>query len=392
MYAKPKAKSNRPDVADTAATAQRKGISMPAVPVSQEDNIQRRAVDGEEQVQDSVKPTMQMKDAVPVNGDTWPEHEADITGAKAVTGAATANQLKTGPVSTTAPVAQLAGTKPNQPTVDGRYRVKLSSVREEFTYRNRLALGLNDVLPGHHRIRGKKYTESGKIEAVMLDGEHEWLFLKQPIDAPSGDQKVLCIDTVGWEDESAKPERERDQKCVMDVKMGTYTKSSEQFALEGAGVFKRFFKKIEHNLKDLNRDSRKLGYDIDAANLAIFLNLATNRATSRKLQAAMIELRPKLMMLRERMDAAPITFVGSSLFMVFNLTSPEKSDVRLIDPDHPIVIDPGELQLPDQLVRRSTFEGQRRSWDDYITKWKGGFDTGMRNFMRWFDNLAIGGS
>jgi len=282
-------------------------------------------------------------------------------------------------------VTQLAGTKPNQPSVDGRYRIKLSSEREAFTYTNRAALGLDAVLPGHHPVTFMWRSRTGKMRAVKIAGSDAWIRLKEPIDMPGTGQRVLCIDTVGWEDESAKPVK--DQKCVMDVKIGTYTKSSEQFALEGANFLTRFFKKIEHNMKDLSRDSRGLGYDIDAGNLSAFLDLAIAPATSQKLRAAMICVKPRLQALQERMEAAPVTFVGSSVFIVFNLTAPQNSDAKLIDPDHPIVIDPGALVLPDQLVRRGNFTGSR-TWEQYVTKWKDGFGTGIDNFMKWFNDLS----
>lgn len=374
--------SDKPSQLNAHAYAQ--GSDIHVAP-GQEKHLPHEAWHIVQQAQGRVRPTMQMKGSVPVNDDKSLEHEADVMGSKAATVTTPVGQLKENKSSPNGQVAQLAGTKPNQPTVDGRFRVKLSSEREEFTYRNRAALGLDAVLPQHHRIRGKKYTSAGKIEAIMIDGDEAWRFLKEPIDAPGSDQKVLCIDTVGWEDESEK--EQKDKKCVLDVKIGTYTKSGEQFALEGAGAFKRFFKKIEHNLKDLNRDSRKLGYDIDSGNLTEFLKLATNKRTSAQLHAAMIAVRSRLLAIKARLATAPITFVGSSLFLVFNLTNPQASDVKLIDPDHPIVTDPGELQMPDQLVRSSQFTGER-SWENYVRKWKTGFGTGMDKFLEWFDNLA----
>jgi len=308
-------------------------------------------------------------------------------------GSAAQQKSKSSAINTSGPkVAQLAGTKPNQPSVDGRYRIKLSSPREAFTYTNRIALGLDAVLPAHHPVTEKlrERPAAGKLIAVKIDGNDQWIHLAEPIPWPSDGQEVLCINTVGWENESAKPAEERDKKCVMDVKIGTYTKSTEQFELEGAGFFKRQFKKLEHNLKDLNRDSRDHGYDIDAGNLKTFLDLAIAPATSAKLQKAMKAVKPKLTDINQRMRVAPITFVGSSLFIVYNLTSPEKSDVKLIDPDHPIVIEPpADMDMPDQLIRRSHFAGRWfATWEAYVDKWKNSFGSGMVNFIRWFTNLS----
>lgn len=359
----------------------------------QEKHVPHEAWHVVQQAQGRVKPTTQLKGNVPVNDDAALEKEADMMGNNA---AATPTglgqlQLKANTINTPAvKVAQLAGTKPNQPSMNGRYRIKLSSPREAFTYNNRGALKLNAVLPGHHTVIDKLPEDgTGKLMGIKIGGNAHWIMLAEPIPWPTGDQEVLCIDTVAWEDESAKPLEERDKKCVMDVKIGTYTKSSEQFELEGAGFLKRQLKKLEHNLKDLNRDSRDHGYDIDAGNMKTFLDLAIAPATSAQLQAAMKAVKPKLTDIHRLMRDAPVTFVGSSLFIVYNLTTPEKSDVKLIDPDHPIVIEPGAMQMPDQLIKKKHFAGRWfATWENYVDKWKNSFGSGMINFMRWFNNLA----
>jgi len=373
------------------AFAYARGSDIHVAP-GQEKHLPHEAWHVVQQAQGRVKPTMQMKGDVQVNDDKALEKEADVMGSSAVAGPTGISQLRSieNTVTPGAKVAQLAGTKPNQPSMNGQYRIKLSSPREAFTYSNRAALGLDAVLPGHHKVIDKLPEDgTGKLMAVKIEGNPRWITLAQPIAWPADGQEVLCIDTVAWENESEKPVEERDKKCVMDVKIGTYTKSTEQFELEGAGFFKRQFKKLEHNMKDLNRDSRDHGYDIDAANLTTFLNLATAPATTTKLLAAMKAVKPKLTEIHQRMRDAPVTFVGSSLFIVYNLTSPEKSDVKLIDPDHPIVIEPGEMKLPDQLIKKKHFAGRWfATWEAYVDKWKNSFGSGMINFMRWFSSLS----
>jgi len=359
----------------------------------QEKHLPHEAWHVVQQAQGRVKPTVQMKGDIPVNDDAALEKEADVMGNSAAATSTGVGQLRSIENTISTPgvkVAQLAGTKPNQPSTNGQYRIKLSSPREAFTYNNRGALGLDAVLPGHHTVIDKLPEHgTGKLIAVKIEGNAHWIMLAEPIPWPSGGQEVLCIDTVAWEDESAKRPDEKDKKCVMDVKIGTYTKSSEQFDLEGAGFLKRQFKKLEHNVKDLNRDSRDHGYDIDAGNMKTFLDLATADATSSKLQAAMKAVKPKLTEIHQRMARAPVTFVGSSLFIVYNLTTPAKSDVKLIDPDHPIVIEPGEMQLPDQLIKKKHFAGRWfATWENYVDKWKNSFGSGMISFMRWFSNLS----
>jgi hypothetical protein len=382
--------SSKPAQLNAFAYAQ--GTDIQVAP-GQEKHLPHEAWHVVQQAQGRVKPTVQMKDNIPVNDDTALEKEADVMGNSANASSAGIGQLKLkdNNINTSGvKIAQLAGTKPNQPSMNGQYRIKLSSPREAFTYNNRAALGLDAVLPGHHKVVDKLPEDgTGKLMAVKIEGNPRWITLAEPIAWPADGQEVLCIDTVAWEDESEKMVEERDKKCVMDVKIGTYTKSTEQFELEGAGFFKRQFKKLEHNLKDLNRDSRDHGYDIDAGNLTTFLNLATAPATSPKLLAAMKAVKPKLTEINQRMRVAPVTFVGSSLFIVYNLTTPAKSDVKLIDPDHPIVIEPGEMQLPDQLIKKKHFAGRWfATWENYVDKWKSSFGSGMISFMRWFSNLS----
>jgi hypothetical protein len=331
-------------------------------------------------------------------------------------------QFKSMPARSNESVVQLAGTKPNTSSVGGKYRIKLSSDRESFTYKNRIALGLGTVLPQYFPIekfntgdvRSGWSTKKMVVSVELQNGA--FVVLKTPIPLPGNGKELLVIDSVGFE---ADEEEQLDNpvsdakgktadKIFMDIKIGTYTKSGEQFELEGANFATRFFKKIEHNIKDLKRDSRDLGYDIDlAGDKQKFEDAFRNRQQGLQLRQAMAAIIEKLTPIRNTMRNAPITFVGSSLLIAFNLDRPANSDVKLIDPDHPIVLDDVKEQLaretPADVMTSDRFTPTPDRWDvpvgshgmakpvfipgrkysDYVNKWQSGFGTGMVNFIQW---------
>jgi hypothetical protein len=288
-----------------------------------------------------------------------------------------------------APVVQRAGTKPNQPSRDGRYRIKLSSEREKFSYDNRVALGLDGVLPQHYPLKGywrQHDGSTGEVIAVDLrDGGR--VDLKTPIPEPSGGKKLLCIDTVGFERSMRDaPNTAKDAKLFIDVKIGHYTKSGQQWALEGAGWFMQKFKQIEHDMKDTDRTSRDFGYDVDAGNLEAFQDAhvrAMKGQDKGKLRSAMVVVSEPLRKIEAAMVLAPVTFVGASVFIVLNLTDPLSSEVKIIDPDHPILLDAPEglRPVPTGVMDESKMRGGR-NWDAYKDKWQRGFGSGMTNFRR----------
>lgn len=339
-------------------------------------------------------------------------------------------QLKSLKSGTGQTVAQLAGTKPNTSSTGGKYRIKLSSAREKFTYENRVALGLANVLPNYYPV--KEYnTENFKTNKWGEIDETGWftkrmvtsveltngafVVLKSPIPEPNSEKKLLVIESLGYEPTEEQlfenphidTKGKAAEKIFMDVKIGTYTKSGEQFNLEGANFATQFLKKIEHNIKDLSRDSRGHGYDIDlAGDKQKFEDAYRNKEQGVKLKLAMMTILEKLVPLRDNMRKAPITFVGSSLLIAFNLTRPESSDVKLIDPDHPIVLDEGknklEKEAPKDVMTSEKFVPTPDRWEsgggpiggmpvlipgrnysDYVKKWKSGFRTGMDNFIKW---------
>lgn len=155
-----------------------------------------------------------------------------------------AKPSSTGPASN---VVQRAGTKPNVASTDGKYRIKLSSDREKYTYDHSAALGLGGVLPGEHNVTAHQTNAGGKVTQVTatVGGVATNITLSSPIDPPTGNKQLLVIDTVGYEAPPVAPAN----KLFIDVKIGTHTKSGTQFALEGANIFWRRFKQIEHDLR-----------------------------------------------------------------------------------------------------------------------------------------------
>ena len=286
----------------------------------------------------------------------------------------------------TGKVLQRAGTKPNQPSVDGKYRIKLSSEREKFSYDNRVALGLDEVLPKHYRLIGFWFVNDEVTHVRLADGTK--VQLKEPIPKPSAEKKLLCIDTVGYTPPKGR-RAPKPEKLFIDVKIGHYTKSGQQWKLEGANLFMQVFKRLEHDMKDQKRTSRGNGYDIDEDNLKDF-DATYARAQAGEvpnLATAMFRLFNPLKAISNAMLAAPVTFVGASVFIVLNLTEPSDSAVKIIDPDHPILFNAGGLTVPAGVMAPGKMSGDR-DWDDFKAKWEWNFRSGMANFLGWWDNKA----
>jgi L-rhamnose isomerase len=96
--------------------------------------------------------------------------------------------------------------------------------------------------------------------------------------------------------------------------------------------------------------------------------------------------------LRDGMQNKPVTFVGSSVFCIFNLTNPQNSLAKLIDPDHPIMLDDSmNATKPADVMSPSVMDAQnqqayifKRNWDEYQQKWTQSFNTGVASFITHF--------
>jgi hypothetical protein len=314
-------------------------------------------------------------------------------------------------------VIQRAGTKPRSFSKDGKYMIKLSSEREEFVYKNKEELGMAGILPEFFPITNT-HIEDEAIDSVsaLVGGQETNIELKEPIKQPKEGQKVLCIETLGYEQK--RPMEPKSQKFVMDVKIGTHTKSLKQFALEGASVMTRFGKMIEHGLKDgmprwvkkqdnrfkkffskLFRGSRQRGYDICDGEVEFEEEHASN---SVKFHEALTKIVADVGKINDTMKSGNIAFVGASVFAVFNLTNPQASVAKMIDPDHPILMDqiaqkiqksapPGVMTKGGYGKVLNKYNKLRRkmakSWAQYQAKWKKGFKDGLANLLAWFKRM-----
>ena len=344
-----------------------------------------------QQKQGRVKTTTQMNGGLNLNDDVLLEKEATIMGEKALemkSNMSTASTIHKQEGQNIGDVIQLAGTKPNQPSDDGKYRVKLSSEREEYIYNHRVALELDAILPPNQKITSfvlNKLTK--KIAGIELENvTNPVVTLETEIPEPSPSQRVLCIDTVGYT-------KRKETKLFIDIKIGQYTKSNKQFTIEGASELKRKMKGAEHWIKDYTRDSRGLGYDIDAGNKTAF-NKAIKSDKKQVIDAMKIALNELRTIERNMKNNGNITFVGSSLFIVLNLDNSELSDVKLIDPDHPILIriPPETRNLPLGIASQGNLHLKKddQEWAAYCKKYTDSFDTGMTNFITEFKTIIDG--
>ena len=294
-------------------------------------------------------------------------------------------------------VVQMAGTKPRSFSTDGKYLVKLTSAREEFIYQQRGALGLDNVMAGYHlEDVGNRGVVGKEVRTVTIQGTGEQITLKDPLSVPTLAQRIIIIDTLGYEAPQLNQVVQVTDKFVMDIKIGTYTKSTEQFETEGAGGAWRLFKKIEHNLKDLTHGSRSQGFDICDGSEDFDLRVRRIRGGHGGQQAktdfktALDQILLDLMAVKRAVKHSTVTFVGSSVFCIFNLTNPQSSVAKLIDPDHPIMLNDYLPDKPPGVMSPNTMDVQNqdawieRSWDEYQRKWTQSFNTGIANLITHF--------
>jgi hypothetical protein len=296
-------------------------------------------------------------------------------------------------------VVQMAGTKPRSFSTNGKYLVKLTSAREEFIYQQRGALGLDNVMAGYHtEVIGSRVIVNNEVTKVTINknGQQKQITLKDPISVPTNAQRIIIIDTLGYEKPQQNQVLPQINKFVMDIKIGTYTKSTEQFEAEGAGGAWRLFKKLEHNWKDLSHGSRLQGFDIcdgsgefDNAVRRIRRGEGGQQAKT-DFKTALDQILVDLGNVRNAVQHSTVTFVGSSVFCIFNLTNPQSSLAKLIDPDHPIMLNDQLPNKPADVMSPNTMDAQNqdawieRDWNGYQQKWTQSFNTGIANLITHF--------
>jgi hypothetical protein len=291
-----------------------------------------------------------------------------------------------------------AGTKPLVFAEGGRYVVKLGSARERFVYEHNEQFGLSGVMPryyvakGFHRKKGL-FGYQAKIERVDIQkgDKVKTLTLDSLLEEPSSSQKIIVIDKL---DRGKKTE----PSFFIDIKIGTFTKSGEQFNLEGAWAPWRAVKWIEHDLKDSSRGNRQSGFDMDTKGRAEFESAVKKAMTAQDpppMLGALSRIVEQIGDIQYALRARSITFVGSSVLCYFNLSAPLLSEAKLIDPDHPIVLKNPETEkpVPDDVMNKEHFEGAQsgkwvmteRDWDEYTGKWTDAFEFGLGSLREYFE-------
>jgi hypothetical protein len=300
-------------------------------------------------------------------------------------------------------VIQAAGTKPRSFSANGKYLIKLSSDREEFIYQQRGALGLNNVMAGYYDEvpQGRVVNGQNQVTHVTINknGHHKQIALANPIGVPTNTQRIIVMDTLGYE-RPQQNQQQQTRKFVMDIKIGTYTKSTEQFEIEGAGFGWRLFKKLEHNVKDLTHGSRTIGFDIcdgsddfdtEVQNLRTTGTLLEKNGFKAAIDAILIDLAA----IQNAVQNSSVTFVGSSVFCIFNLTNPQSSLAKLIDPDHPIMLNdningkPNDVMSPNKMAQQNQASYFQRDWNQYQQKWTQSFNTGIANLITHFQQKKV---
>jgi hypothetical protein len=103
-----------------------------------------------------------------------------------------------------------------------------TSEREKFVYENKDALALQGILPEYYEVKPSDTTSATITQVTRNDGK---TFQLEDALKRADDKYLIMIKTVGY----VKPtDMKKDEKIVMDIKIGAYTKSQMQFSEEGA--------------------------------------------------------------------------------------------------------------------------------------------------------------
>jgi hypothetical protein len=293
----------------------------------------------------------------------------------------------------TAPIATQpnAGTKPLAFTTDGEYVVKVGSEREEFTYTNRAVLGLDQALVGSAQAQAVIVGEL--VTAVIIGDERK--DLTASIRAPKAElgERLIVTERLG--------RGKKNDTFTMDIKIGFETKSGEQFELEGASWLARQGKKVEHNLKDSDfgprmgpffHGSSERGFDVDPNGAAAF----RAHSKDKTFNACLRKILADIMAMHDSMLKPSIVFVGASLFCFFDLEIPANSSARILDPDHPILLEDKGANQPPTLMREETLKEQQkdnwvfnRGWKSYSRKYADSFMHGLEAIYHALRKKAI---
>lgn len=292
-----------------------------------------------------------------------------------------------------------------------RIRVKHASEREKWVSDNREALGLEGTLVDMFTCEPVKVAKDKKA-ITKLQTTHEngremgekkqALYVpKTPLQATSGTDVLLATEMLGAPADGLP---ENHNIYWIDAKIGFYTKSQTQMALENRGSVAKVFKKVEHGLKDPYKGSRTYGFDFFGdvtKNLDTLMN--TLRESPKLLPAfekALKQVNESLQKLLPEKKQPKVAFAGASILMAFNPHNPALSCAKLIDPDHPIVVSSLGVKEPDTLLSLSKYKGDYNGKREYATspvdaftkKWVDGFYVGFANLVDYFRELDLSGT
>jgi hypothetical protein len=160
---------NSSQPAQLNALAYAQGSDIHVAP-GQEQHLPHEAWHVVQQAQGRVKPTMQMKEGVPVNDDAGLEHEADVMGAQAINvGQNTLQKLGS--------YTQLrASSSPHMSLVQCRYLTRSESAAGDIVHRDRADIFEESTLLKYRDVARRRYPSiSDKIAAVKaeIDGDRD---------------------------------------------------------------------------------------------------------------------------------------------------------------------------------------------------------------------------
>ena len=223
---------------------------------------------------------------------------------------------------------------------DRRHVIKVTSVREAKIYQDAEALGISSLIPSGFREYAPEAFDRVRAEGKLWKPHH--------------DETLIRIDNLASADESTET-----SPAVFDVKIGFKTASGKQAAREGD--WEGRFKGLRHAVLDLLYKSRFRGYRFEEGRKLIHRYEGYGKARERRtdLKIGLGTLIVDLSAIHRLMQALPLTFVGSSVLLVYFPDRPSASIARMIDFEHPI-FETDEAHLPYAEYRHSYIEGLGR--------------------------------
>ncbi|SNS50897.1 MULTISPECIES: DUF4157 domain-containing protein [unclassified Azospirillum] len=308
-------------------------------------------------------------------------------------------------------VIQRAGTKPRAFSTDRRWVIKATSDREAFVYENANALKLNTILPKFKLLVTPEVKEgddsltiiSENSDPITITGKRK--DNEALVEAIEGKiKKIIILENIAYEEKESETEKKSNQieTWVGDIKIGNRTKSEKQYNKENDVNVPTKIKLAEHFIKDyFLRDSRKKGYDFE--NLSKFRKyIGRNMDKKNNIKIAASNIFSNLTKIYSTMTGPnnKITLVGSSILFVFNINTPDSSVAKLIDPDHPIILDEPKEEgkkidekdqiknVPSSMIDKTDFNDNYEDFVEWFNEWKNEYGDGLKNVMEIFSTIS----